>query len=143
MRLILLLDKPDMKTPLGLRDGAFLQLLYATGLRVSELISLPLNNLNLEAGYLIAYGKGSKERLVPIGEVAQNCLKEYLEKGRPQLLGDNHSIYLFVSRRGKPLTRQGFWKLIKKYALSAGIQKNIISSHLKTLLCQPSFGRRS
>ena len=126
-----LLEKPDMKTPLGLRDGAFLQLLYATGLRVSELVSLPLNNLNLEAGYLIAYGKGSKERLVPIGEVAQNSLKVYLEKGRPQLLGDNHSTYLFISRRGKPITRQAFWKLLKKYALSAGIQKNITPHTLR------------
>ena len=120
-----------MKKPLGLRDRTFLQLLYATGLRVSELVSLSLNNLNLEAGYLIAYGKGSKERLVPIGEVAQNYLKLYLEKGRPQILGDHQSNYLFVSRRGKPLTRQGFWKIIKKYALSAGIQKNITPHTLR------------
>lgn len=121
----LLLEKPDMKTPLGLRDAAFLQLLYATGLRVSELIFLTLNNVNMEAGYLIAYGKGSKERLVPIGEVALTFLKDYLEEGRSQLLGDSHSNYLFISRKSKPLTRQGFWKLLKKYALSAGIQKNI------------------
>jgi len=127
----LLLEKPDMTKPLGLRDTTLLQLLYATGLRVSELVSLPLNNVNLEAGYLIAYGKGSKERLVPIGEVAQNYVKLYLEKARPQLLGDHQSNYLFVSRRGKPLTRQGFWKLIKKYALSAGIQKNITPHTLR------------
>jgi len=127
----LLLEKPVMTKPLGLRDRTLLQLLYATGLRVSELVSLPLNNINLEAGYLIAYGKGSKERLVPMGEVAQNYLKLYLEKARPQILGDHHSNYLFVSRRGKPLTRQGFWKLIKKYALSAGIQKNITPHTLR------------
>ena len=121
----LLLQKPDRNTVRGLRDAALLELLYATGLRVSELVSLPVNNLNLEAGYLIAYGKGSKERLVPIGEVAQNAIREYLHKGRPALLRNSQSPYLFLTRNGKPFTRQGFWKLIKGYALSAGIQKNI------------------
>lgn len=121
----LLLAKPDRNTVRGLRDTALLELLYATGLRVSELVSLPVNNLNLEAGYLIAYGKGSKERLVPIGEVAQNAIREYLTNGRPALLGNSQSHYLFLTRNGKPFTRQGFWKLIKEYALSAGIQKNI------------------
>lgn len=121
----LLLQKPDRKTVRGVRDAALLELLYATGLRVSELVSLPVNNLNLEAGYLIAYGKGSKERLVPIGEVAQNAIREYLTNGRPALLGNAQSHYLFLARNGKPLTRQGFWKLIKKYTRSAGIAKNI------------------
>ena len=121
----LLLQKPDRNTVRGVRDAALLELLYATGLRVSELVSLPVNNLNLEAGYLIAYGKGSKERLVPIGEVAQNAIREYLNKGRPALLRNSQSPYLFLTRNGKPFTRQGFWKLIKEYALSAGIQKNI------------------
>ena len=121
----LLLQKPDRNTVRGLRDAALLELLYATGLRVSELISLPVNNLNLEAGYLIAYGKGSKERLVPLGEVAQNAIREYLKKARHALLGNSQSHYLFLTRNGKPFTRQGFWKLIKKYTLAAGIQKNI------------------
>ena len=121
----LLLQKPDRNAVRGLRDAALLELLYATGLRVSELVSLPVNNLNLEAGYLIAYGKGSKERLVPIGEVAQNAIREYLNKGRPALLGNSQSHYLFLTRNGRPFTRQGFWKLLKKYTLSAGIQKNI------------------
>jgi len=121
----LLLQKPDRNTVRGIRDGALLELLYATGLRVSELVSLPVNNLNLEAGYLIAYGKGSKERLVPIGEVAQNAIREYLKEGRPALLGNSQSNYLFLTRNGKPFTRQGFWKLLKKYTLSAGILKNI------------------
>ena len=121
----LLLQKPDRNTVRGIRDTALLELLYATGLRVSELVTLPVNNLNLEAGYLIAYGKGSKERLVPIGEVAQNAIREYLNKGRPALLRNSQSPYLFLTRNGKRFTRQGFWKLIKEYALSAGIQKNI------------------
>ena len=120
-----LLKIPGRNTPLGLRDAALLELLYATGLRVSEIVSLSLNNINLEAGYLLAYGKGSKERLVPIGEVAQNLIKEYLEKARPALLKKKQSNYLFITRRTKPMTRQGFWKLIKKYALAAGINKNI------------------
>ena len=126
-----LLKIPDRNTPLGLRDAALLELLYATGLRVSEIISLPLNNINLEAGYLIAYGKGSKERLVPIGEVAQNLIKEYLEKARPALLKKKQSNYLFITRRTKPMTRQGFWKLIKKYASASGIKKNITPHTLR------------
>ena len=126
-----LLRIPDRNKPLGLRDAAFLELLYATGLRVSEIISLPLNNINLEAGYLIAYGKGSKERLVPIGEVAQNLIKGYLEKVRPVLLKKKQSNYLFITRNTKPMTRQGFWKLIKKYALAAGIKKNITPHTLR------------
>ena len=127
----LLLEKPNRKTPLGLRDAAFLQLLYATGLRVSELVSLPLNNINLEAWYLIAYGKGSKERLVPIGETAQIFIREYLEHSRPKILGNRQSSYLFITRRGKPLTRQAFWKLIKKYTLLAGISKNVTPHTLR------------
>ena len=127
----LLLQAPDKSTLLGLRDAAFLELLYATGLRASEIISLSLNNLNLEAGYLIAYGKGSKERLIPIGEVAQNTIGDYLKKGRPTLLKNKSSHYLFPTRSGKSITRQGFWKLIKKYALSAGIKKNITPHTLR------------
>ena len=121
----LLLQNPDKSTPLGLRDATFLEVLYATGLRVSEIISLSLNDINLEAGYLIAYGKGSKERVIPIGEVAQNLIKEYLTKARSALLKNKQSYYLFTTRSAKPMTRQGFWKLIKKYALAAGIKKNI------------------
>jgi integrase/recombinase XerD len=126
-----LIQKPDRSAPLGLRDAAFLELLYATGLRVSEIVSLSLNDINLEAGYLIAYGKGSKERLIPIGEVAQNLIKEYLKKARPTLLRNKQSHYLFATRSGKPMSRQGFWKLIKKYALAAGIRKNITPHTLR------------
>ena len=127
----LLLKQPDRNTHSGLRDSAFLELLYAAGLRVSELVSLSLNDVNLEAGYLIAFGKGSKERLIPIGEVSQNVIRAYLEKSRPVLLGDRQSRYLFTTRSGKPMTRQGFWKLIKKYALAAGIRKNITPHTLR------------
>ena len=127
----MLLQKPDRTRPAGLRDAALLELLYATGLRVSELVHLHLNDINLEAGYLIAFGKGSKERLVPIGEVAQNVMGEYLHRARPQFLGPWHSSYIFASRKGRPLTRQGFWKIIKRYARAAGITKNITPHTLR------------
>ena len=127
----LLLQAPDKNTPLGLRDSAFLELLYATGLRVSEIVSLSLNDINLEAGYLIAYGKGSKERVIPIGEVSQNVIREYLKTSRPILLNNKQSPYLFITRSGKPITRQGFWKIIKKYSLAAGIKKNITPHTLR------------
>ena len=127
----LLLQAPDKNTPLGLRDSAFLELLYATGLRVSEIVSLSLNDINLEAGYLIAYGKGSKERIIPIGEVSQNVIVEYLKKARPILLKNKQSPYLFTTRSGKSITRQGFWKIIKKYSLAAGIKKNIMPHTLR------------
>jgi integrase/recombinase XerD len=127
----LLLQQPDRKKTGGLRDAALLELLYATGLRVSELVGLRLNDLNLEAGYLLAFGKGSKERLVPIGEVAQNVMGEYLHRARPHFLGPWHSSYIFSSRKGKPLTRQGFWKIIKKYSQAAGIIKNITPHTLR------------
>lgn len=126
-----LLQKPDSSTSLGLRDAAFLELLYATGLRASEIISLALNDINLEAGYLIASGKGSKERLIPIGEVAQNMIKKYLKNSRPTLLKNKQSHHLFTTRSGKSMTRQGFWKLIKKYALAAGIRKKITPHTLR------------
>ncbi|MCK5255608.1 MAG: tyrosine-type recombinase/integrase, partial [Deltaproteobacteria bacterium] len=126
-----LLQAPDKNTPLGLRDSAFLELLYATGLRVSEIVSLSLNDINLEAGYLIAYGKGSKERIIPIGEVSQNVIVEYLKKARPILLKNKQSPYLFTTRSAKSITRQGFWKIIKKYASSAGTKKNITPHTLR------------
>ncbi len=127
----LFLQAPDKSTLLGLRDSAFLELLYATGLRASEIVSLSLNDINLEAGYLIAYGKGSKERVIPIGEVSQNAIREYLGKARPALLKNKQCHYLFITRSGKPITRQGFWKIIKKYASSAGTKKNITPHTLR------------
>jgi len=120
-----LLKQPDLTTPKGLRDKAMLELLYATGLRVSELVKLELNQLNLETGYLIVRGKGAKERLIPIGKTAIGALNVYLQRGRPLLLHSPLNPYLFIGYKGKPLTRQGFWEIIKRYILKAGIKKSI------------------
>jgi integrase/recombinase XerD len=120
-----LLNQPDPANPLGMRDKAMLELLYATGLRVSELTNLDLNYLNLEGGYLMVLGKGSKQRIVPMGQEALRWLKGYLEESRNRLLGSNRSSLVFVSQMGRGMTRQGFWKIIKKYGLKAGIRKKI------------------
>jgi integrase/recombinase XerD len=120
-----LLAAPDINTPKGMRDKAMLELLYATGVRVSELVKIKINQLNLEAGYILVVGKGGKERLVPIGRKAQNALKFYLQKGRPHFLKNKTSPYLFLGYKGQPLTRQGFWEIIKYYALAVGIAKPI------------------
>lgn len=117
-----LLEQPDRRTLLGRRDSAMLELLYATGLRVSELITLSLNNIRLEAGYLISFGKGSKERIVPLGEVACQRVEEYLRQVRSLLSKGDENHLLFLNRFGKGLSRQGFWKLIKRYARAAGIK---------------------
>jgi len=121
----ILLKKPDHTTTIGIRDAAMLELLYATGLRVSELVSLTTNNLNLEVGYLIAMGKGAKQRLVPLGISAAERVKEYLEISRKRLSRNLTSKYLFLNRYGQKMTRQGFWKIMKKYARKSGIKKNI------------------
>jgi integrase/recombinase XerD len=120
-----LLVTPDEYTPEGLRDSAMLEVLYATGIRVSELIGLKLNDVNFDHGYVIVYGKGSKERLVPVGEAARQKMRAYLADSRPLILKSRDAKTLFVTRRGKGMTRQGFWKLIKNYALKAGIPKKI------------------
>lgn len=126
-----LLNQPDTKTTLGVRDKAMLEILYAAGLRVSELISLRTNDINLQSGYLISMGKGSKERIVPIGESARLRTEEYLTGVRPQLLKKRNMPELFLSRLGKKMTRQAFWKIIKKYALSAGIKSNLSPHSLR------------
>jgi integrase/recombinase XerD len=117
--------QPDTHTVLGKRDKAMLELLYATGLRVTELISLKMSNINLEAGYVRTIGKGSKERVVPSGTKAIDSLKEYLKNGRPSLLEKGGFPYLFLNSKGRPMTRQGLWKIIRKYALKAGIAKTV------------------
>ncbi len=111
-----LLAQPDTGEPLGLRDAAMLELMYAAGLRVSELVGLKEADVNLEAGYLIAYGKGKKERVVPVGERALDILKTYLSSSRPVMAGEKRSPYLFLSRRGGPMTRNNFWNRVKLYA---------------------------
>lgn len=117
-----LLDAPDRGTPRGARDGAMLELLYATGLRVSELTGLRLEDLRLEAGYLTAMGKGSKERVVPMGSEACARLRDYLASARPGLLGQRRVPFVFLSARGAGLTRQGFWKILGAYGRQAGIK---------------------
>ena len=120
-----LLSQPDPSHPREQRDRAMLEILYATGLRVSELISLRIQAINLEAGYVRTMGKGSKERVVPMGEKATEAVSAYLSKGRRLLTKGPASSYLFVSSRGSRMTRQGFWKIIKKYGKKAGIKKKI------------------
>lgn len=116
-----LLAAPDVHTPLGLRDRAMIELLYATGLRVSELIGLQLPQLRLDAGFLVAFGKGSKERVVPVGETAEDWVRRYLREVRPNLAqGRHHNV--FVNHRGEPMTRMGFWKILRKHGLEAGIK---------------------
>lgn len=127
----LLLSTPNVKTPAGSRDAAMIELLYAAGLRVSELINLKLQDVNLEAGFVRVFGKGSKERVVPIGLFAKQRIDDYLKTARPLILKNIPSRYLFVARAGKPMTRQGFWKLIKRYALKAGFNKKITPHSLR------------
>jgi integrase/recombinase XerD len=124
-----LLRAPDRGEPRGLRDAAMLEVLYATGLRVSELLRLRLGDLHLDAGYLRCWGKGSKERVVPLGGEADAALQRYLAEGRPSLMQGKRTDCLFVNPRGGQLTRQGFWKKIKRYALKAGI-RTPISPHV-------------
>jgi len=119
-----LLAQPDVAKPRGLRDKALISVLYATGLRVSELISLKATNLHLREGYLTCIGKGDKERIVPIGQEAADWVQKYLAEGRPKLVPKS-SPWLFVNARGGPLSRVGFWKLLKEYGLKAGITRNI------------------
>ena len=123
-----MLSQPRISQPAGLRDKAMLELLYATGLRVSELVSLDLNNLNLENNFIRCYGKGSKERIVPLGDIAARFIKEYLRLGRGKLEKSGTSPALFLNQQGHRLTRQGFWKIIKKYAAQARIN-TVITPH--------------
>ncbi len=125
-----LLAAPSLDTRTGLRDKAMLETLYATGLRVSELTSLKLNDINLQGGYLNAFGKGSKERLVPIGESAMVWLKRYMDDARPSFLRGKEGKFLFLTARASKMTRQNFWVIIKQNALRAGIDKKRIKPHI-------------
>jgi integrase/recombinase XerD len=126
-----LLAQPDPAQPAGMRDRAMLELLYATGIRVSELVSLSVADVNLEMGYLRCSGKGAKERIVPLGSLAIQSCTEYLEKARPRLVKDPSETALFVNHHGHRLTRQGFWKIVKKYADDAKIEKEITPHTLR------------
>ena len=116
-----LLAAPDVATPLGLRDRSMFELLYATGLRVSELVTLKLSQLRLDFGFLVAFGKGDKERVVPVGEQAEAWIGRYLGEVRPPLVQTRHEV-VFVNWRGKPMTRQGFWKILRGYGRSLGLE---------------------
>lgn len=125
-----LLSSPPADASLGLRDRAMLETLYATGLRVSELVGLRLHEVNFDMGVVRVFGKGSKERLVPLGEQAIDRLRAYLAEARPELLGGRQSDDLFVTARGAAMTRQAFWQLIKRYAPVAGIDPGRLSPHV-------------
>ena len=124
-----LLKSPDTESVLGLRDKAMLEILYASGLRVSELISLKVNQLDMEVGYLRTLGKGSKERIVPIGAMAKRAVENYILNSRPALASNRKdgrkAEELFVTRRGRGMTRQGFWKLLKGYVAQANIRASV------------------
>jgi len=136
-----LLSAPDISDDLGLRDRAMLEVLYATGLRVSELISLQTTQISMQQGVIRVIGKGNKERLVPVGEIALDWLMKYYQQSRPQLLhvgvkqgrsksaGSSQCSAVFVTKRGKAMTRQAFWYMIKRYALLAGIAPDQLSPH--------------
>lgn len=125
-----LLKRPD-RSPAGIRDRAILELLYATGMRVSELISLKLTDLNLSFSYIRCLGKGSKERIVPFGREALLWLKKYLEKVRPELVKREGVAPIFLTRLGRGFTRQGLWKLLRKYARRTGAEKKITPHTLR------------
>ncbi|MFW6050431.1 MAG: site-specific tyrosine recombinase XerD [Myxococcota bacterium] len=125
-----LLEAPDAATPRGLRDRAMLHTMYAAGLRVSELCSLELGDVNLEAGFLAAFGKGNKRRVVPLGAHAREAIQAYLDGVRGRWAREGEAA-VFVTSRGRPMTRQGFWKLVKRYAAAAGITKPISPHKLR------------
>jgi integrase/recombinase XerD len=126
----ILLTGPKMDTSKGKRDKAMLEVLYATGLRVTELVSLRLNDVNMQTGCLTVLGKGGKQRIVPLGETAILWLKRYMEEARAALLKDRDCKDLFVTARGKQMTRENFWHIIKKWAVRAGIEKDKIKPHI-------------
>ncbi len=130
--MVRLLDSPPLDSPGGLRDKAMLELLYATGIRVSELTALTLDQLNVSLRFIRCIGQGGRERIIPLGQHATEAIRIYLEKGRPLLLrADKQAETLFVNRQGTPLSRQGFWKIIKKYAHESGISTPITPHTLR------------
>jgi integrase/recombinase XerD len=121
----LLLAQPGMKNPAAIRDTAMMELMYATGIRVSEITTLTMNSINWQVGYLVVMGKGGKERIVPIGRSAYNCLLEYVNQERAKLMKGQRTNILFLNRSGAGLSRQGFWKIVRRYVLRAGLNKKV------------------
>lgn len=121
----LILSQPGEETPKAQRDSAMLELLYATGLRVSELAGLTMNSINWQVGFLTVMGKGGKERVVPVGKTAYDCVRRYVDEARPKLIRSKTTDVLFLNRFGTSLTRQGLWKIIVHYAQKAGLKKNV------------------
>jgi len=126
-----LLMAPNVRDLMGARDKACLELLYATGMRASELINLKMNDINMEVGFAKCFGKGSKERIVPFGRKAKESIARYVEKSRPAFLKKKVSNFLFLTRLGKPMSRQTLWKTVKKYAREADIKKDITPHSLR------------
>lgn len=121
----MLLEAPDDTTPAGIRDGAMLELLYASGLRVSELINVKSLDVNLEAGFVRVFGKGSRERIIPLGSYAIKRIEKYKEEARTHFLKPGGSDFLFLNKNGKPMTRQGFWKILKTLCIKTGLTSEI------------------
>ncbi|MDD5412003.1 MAG: site-specific tyrosine recombinase XerD [Methylobacter sp.] len=121
----LLLDAPEVTSPLGFRDRTMLEMLYATGLRVSELVNLKFEQISFRQGVVRIIGKGNKERLVPVGEEAMSWLESYMSQARKDILGERQCDFLFVTNRGDSMTRQAFWHIIKRHAKKAGINKEL------------------
>jgi integrase/recombinase XerD len=126
-----LLNAPNSGRASGVRDAAMLELLYAAGLRVSELVGLKIQDVHLDGGFVRVLGKGSKERVVPIGQYARDKVTVYLEQARGRLAGVHQSRYLFLARAGRPMTRQGFWKLLRGYARAAGLVRKVTPHSLR------------
>jgi len=126
-----LLKAPNIREPMGVRDKAMLELMYATGMRVSELINLKMDDLNMGVGFIKCLGKGQKERVVPFGSKAKEWLVRYLDKARASFLKKKVSNFLFLTRLSRPMSRQMFWKIIKKYAVEARIKKDIMPHSLR------------
>ncbi len=120
-----LIEAPEPGTPIGIRDRAILEFLYATGARASELCTLRLDDVNLDYGFARVKGKGGKERVVPLGKPAAAAIRGYIDSGRPQLLGAQHSDFLFLTSRGRPIGRVSVWRVIKKYLLRSGLRSKI------------------
>ena len=126
-----MLEAPDKRSLLGPRDRAVLELMYATGMRVSEVVELVLQNFNMDMGFIRCVGKGGKERIIPVGKEAKLALSRYLEKSRPKLSRRSQDRHLFLSRLGRKISRQSFWKMLKKYARLAHINKRITPHTLR------------